>query len=501
MVTSAAGGGLCVMYSNSPTKGKYFQDVGKFQDESSFLYQFQLGQYLNTWTVYDIVPQFSTSPYKYGDAIQISYTTLGYLGNFTLPTNSDVCSDTTKSKMLVDYSAKCSRKLDASSCNAGSPFDLQYYLKGISFIDDPSKDEKQFIVPQITILCFNAVTGLAGTCSGLAGSAPVLSNGVCSRTVKSLSYTFQYTIVDSKLTISSVIVTAVLQSLTVTASSRYFAQEFSIAFKNSDSALVYKKSGNPGYRIGSPVLTGQLTTQDELNAISYIDDPTFGLTLPTDTITSNSIGCSLTGADYANRIPVTFGENTQTGCTMWLTLNQLNTQCDQLRSRIFNLQTLTAANVQYVGMFGNATVNNPFDWILVQSSPMEEITGSISLPQDTFGKCTNLLTSFDIQFLYTFYGSETNPQRAIVGARFSYTSGSFQWECKTRSNCVDPSTYSSPGSEAASNIGTVPQPFPIRSSVSFVRVSTTGSKLFTPPPPKVFGEIPDDIWYPFKIPS
>ena len=112
-----------------------------------------------------------------------------------------------------------------------------------------------------------------------------------------------------------------------------------------------------------------------------------------------------------------------------------------------------------------------------------------------------MLTDFGVEFLYTAYGASNNPQYAIVGARFNYTgTGSFQWRCKGKNACVDPAVYTG-GDVSIANIGTVAQPFLLRSSVTFVKVSTVGTSLYTPPPPRIWATLPDDIWYPFYIPD
>ena len=119
----------------------------------------------------------------------------------------------------------------------------------------------------------------------------------------------------------------------------------------------------------------------------------------------------------------------------------------------------------------------------------------------TDGRCANLLTNFGVEFLYTAYGSNINPQYAIVGARYNYTgAGTFQWRCRTKNDCIDPNIYTG-GAISLSNIGTTPQPFQLRSSVSFVKVNTVGTSLYTPPPPQIWATLPDDVWYPFYIPD
>ena len=110
-----------------------------------------------------------------------------------------------------------------------------------------------------------------------------------------------------------------------------------------------------------------------------------------------------------------------------------------------------------------------------------------------------MLTSFDVQFLYSTYGSVNNPQYAIVGARYSSTFGNMQWKCAQKSDCVDNVNDYQNAAFAAGNVGSASRPFMIRNSVTFVKVSTVGSSLYTPASPQIWATLPDDIWYPFFV--
>jgi hypothetical protein len=131
---------------------------------------------------------------------------------------------------------------------------------------------------------------------------------------------------------------------------------------------VYSRSGNPGYVLGLPILSGSIITNDNsLQAISTIPDPRFGITLAQDTYNSVTglIECP-SPADRLNRSPVTFGENTAGGCSLWLTIADFNsaTSCNALRTRIADIQSSLPSLLTHVGKFGNASVENiNADWI------------------------------------------------------------------------------------------------------------------------------------------
>jgi hypothetical protein len=247
-----------------------------------------------------------------------------------------------------------------------------------------------------------------------------------------------------------------------------------------------------------PVLAGVKKTLFGVNVIGYIPDPYFGITLPKDINTGGTIQCTNSNSDYMSRKPVVFGSNSQGGCTLRLTKNDFNS-CTALRKRIFQLQTLTASKVDHVGRFGNSSASNIYDWIKIidPGAGLANGQGQLTDPTDA---CSNLLTSFDVQFLYTSYGISSNPQMAIVGARYSYTSGSFSWRCLNQDDCVDPNLYKGQ-MENPANIGQTSRPYSIRSSVSFVKVATIGTNLYTPPLPRIYPVLPNDVWYPFNIPT
>jgi hypothetical protein len=228
------------------------------------------------------------------------------------------------------------------------------------------------------------------------------------------------------------------------------------------------------------------------NSIEYIPDPFFGITLikevPNPTLRRFECPSS---TDRINRVPVTFGENTVSACNIYLSFSDManSASCQTLRQRIFELQLLTARNFDSIGIFGNASVHNTFDWI-----PIIQVPPTVpQVAEREVGKCTQLLTAFNVQFLFAPFGISSNPQLAIVGARFNYTMGEFQWRCTSRADCVDPVDPNSPA--------TTPRPFQIKSTVSFVRVPNSQPDPYTPVPPRIYAELPSDVWYPFNIPT
>lgn len=111
-------------------------------------------------------------------------------------------------------------------------------------------------------------------------------------------------------------------------------------------------------------------------AINYIPDPYLGITLIKESYDreTNTLRCTSSTADYGNRVPVNFGEDIVSTCTLYLTLADLAAGCTALRKKIFDLQTLTAKNIKYIGKFGNSSVDNLYDWVKVISNPESILT-------------------------------------------------------------------------------------------------------------------------------
>jgi hypothetical protein len=156
--------------------------------------------------------------------------------------------------------------------------------------------------------------------------------------------------------------------------------------------------------------------------------------------------------------------------------------CDTLRTRIYDLQLNFIKDINKIGMFGNSSANNIYDWIDIVKTNIE----TINTQGDIEGSCSKLLTSFNLQFLYSPFGSVANPQLAIVGARYYGTLGTFQWRCLDKLKCDGNSTE---------------QAFQLKSSVSFIKVAGIGSASYTPDPPRIYAQLPSDVWYPFDIPG
>jgi hypothetical protein len=83
-----------------------------------------------------------------------------------------------------------------------------------------------------------------------------------------------------------------------------------------------------------------------------------------DTVTSSTeFGCS---SDPLSRIPITFGEDSISGCTLFLSYQDMSSiGCQAVRSKVNAIQTNNGVldSINQVGMFGNSSVTKTSEWI------------------------------------------------------------------------------------------------------------------------------------------
>jgi hypothetical protein len=217
------------------------------------------------------------------------------------------------------------------------------------------------------------------TCQALTLSAnnlpvPYALNGRCNNMVDSVDIVFYYGVSYTNISIDAFEINVILKNNVINVGTT-IRQKFSSQYVKAPDPLsvvepAIRKSGNPGYFLGAPLLGGLPSTKYP-DAIAYTPEPLLGLSIIKEAISKITpfLQCTNSNADYGNRIPVTFGEDIVSGCTMYLTMPDLSAGCQALRLKIYELQTLTAKNIKNIGIFGNASVNNKYDWIDVISDP------------------------------------------------------------------------------------------------------------------------------------
>lgn len=243
--------------------------------------------------------------------------------------------------------------------------------------------------------------------------------------------------------------------------------------------VVPARSGVPGYLAGSAVLAGVVVDVTDPTAA----DPTAvvgqavaravgGLT----TISFNSdrqcVATAATPSLLAFTAPVSVGVDTAAQCTVPLTLAALETLCtdaDGLRAYMEPTQTR-------VGVWGNASAENLYDWRELQTAAWPSATPGTWDPLTA--TCSNLVTSVQVEFITADYGSQLNPQRAIVSARVTYARGAVTF-----------------AQAAATDL----EPVPVFASVAWLHWPWGGIKEVVPSSPPVLPTLPTDFLYPFYM--
>lgn len=86
---------------------------------------------------------------------------------------------------------------------------------------------------------------------------------------------------------------------------------------------------------------------------------------------------------------------------------------------------LRSETVTQVGLYGNADVQNPNDWLEIEYSFVPAAT---TLANETGARCEDLPTHVTLQVLVTDQGSTRNPQARVIGVRVVTNLTSWRWD-------------------------------------------------------------------------
>nr|XP_054757577.1 tectonic-1-like [Lytechinus pictus] len=256
------------------------------------------------------------------------------------------------------------------------------------------------------------------------------------------------------------------------------SQTFSTEFVKRDEMDVYPRSGNPGYMIGQPLMAGNLVEEiqpDESikQAISIGTDPDSWLTV----VRSSADGTCVNDTD--SRLPITFGENLRSGCTIRVSYESVSDICGLIQATALN--ALNGDHPSHVATFGNSLPEVVGDWVEIFEDPIS--SNPVSNEQ---GVCNNMYMALHIEVLYANVGALANPQAKIIGVRYNYPDASGQ---TLRYQCIGP--YCQQGSES------LVQTFEVSVSVEFIDASTSPTASWAEKP-ALESRLPNDFFYPFS---
>ncbi|XP_024116186.1 tectonic-1 isoform X1 [Oryzias melastigma] len=413
-----------------------------FQQFSSFMFGPQSNDQ-------ELPAEVQSSPgYQFGDVLRTADLS-GGRGVFYLPAAgvTAACVDQSPAAFLKDQQSRCSRRVILESdCSSLPALSVDSY-SNILLLNGKNPDAAVLPVGVSSVV----LQSTEGTQSELTVGTgddlrPVLlSNGVCARVVLKVVYVIRYGATGELVNASVSLVLGFIRDASV-----LLQQDFRVTFVQDGGELALHFSGNPGYVVGLPLLSGSKTTEGISRSVELRD----ALSL-------------LHGGEEEQdclrgphrRSPVLFGLNSVSGCSLRL---EDTTNCSLVSQQL--LEVLRGPNYpQYVASFGNSPLNNQLDWISVQSgfSPVGEQGCSVPL-------------SLHLEIQWTKYGSLENPQAQIVSI----------------TEIIQTNSSSLPLLTAGGSS------LPVRSSVAFIPVSADALPGYRATP-TINAKLPFDFFFPF----
>ncbi|XP_078667584.1 tectonic-1-like [Branchiostoma floridae x Branchiostoma belcheri] len=318
------------------------------------------------------------------------------------------------------------------------------------------------------------------SCGFTGGSVPGpvynSTSGFCDNMVLSVAYTVTH---NGSQGISAVEVSFTLGTLHSTQTS--VQQTFAITFNKQDSVAGFRRSGNPGYVVGEPLLAGTLvettstTSGEQVRSIEVSSNRNSWLTM----LSSTADGSCLSSGD---RTPVVFGEDMRSGCLVTVYFNNITSVCTLLQNTITD--ALQGTNPPtHVAVYGNSQLDAVGDWveILGDNEPLVQTTGFRTTT------CRNVVLGMHTEVLYSNIGALSNPQPKILAVRRRFE------------NPQD-ITFTCVGTLCQAGGGQTGQQFEVVSSVTFIDASTSPTASLAEYP-TIQTQLPFDFFYPFQTSS
>jgi tectonic-1/3 len=353
----------------------------------------QLALYSRTGDVLALFPSLYTSSnnqfYHSGDLITVLYDTnvTGYM-TIPAPLAGDLCQDSNPVTYLNDMSTTCYRYLssDGSECSRSSLFNAQNYYANFTLSNVPQISSNSSVPIKLgNVNCFD-VSGRLVSCDSTS-LLPVYNTSllVCNNALLQISYKFYHNG-------SAGIIMAFVDIDIGQVDSHRIKQVFSVQFLSLESNTTintFKRSGNPGYIDGEPVIVGNYDVNNIHGVIA-------------DWLTIMNVGKN---GNCNERYSVTFKDNIKTFCT-------LRIQSSVIKSGCYDLDTLSLffGNFQFnrVAIYGNSDPSNASQWVDVfTDKPV------------TMG-CSSVVTGVQILVFYSYSGSVHSPHTLITGVHMQY---------------------------------------------------------------------------------
>jgi tectonic-1/3 len=236
----------------------------------------------------------------------------------------------------------------------------------------------------------------------------------------------------------------------------------------------FRRSGNPGYIIGLPVMAGTLVTNTDVGgttryAINVSSDNSEWLTMVAG-------GRCEEATSRLNRKSVLFGIGMRSSCYISLSYNNMSSVCNNVQQIVYNALRGTSNRI---ATFGNVSTEVVGDWIEILN--YDDFRPAVPAGP---GQCQNMLVGLDLEIVYANVGARNSPQPRIIGTRYNY-----KYQTNLYFQCTGQACQGSSVSPPTQN-------FAISSSVTFIDASR--------PPVAAYGQVPqtsarlpEDFFYPF----
>ncbi|GAA6234230.1 tectonic-1 [Lates japonicus] len=390
----------------------------------------------------------ASSGYQYGEEM-LTAGESGETGMFWLPAPGVTadCVDTSPAAFLKEQSRSCSRRVVLDQdCSTLPALNMDTYTN-IQLFAGKNKDAA--VVPvEVASVILQSVDGTQTELKMSGGEkiSPVLLNSdLCANVVLKVVYVMKYNPAGEIMNVTVSLVLGFGHEAALP-----LKQEFHITFVQQDGEEVaVHYSGNPGYVVGLPLVSGTRAADGIIRSIDLRD--TLSL------LHSAKDQDCLQGPHQ--RSPVLFGQDFVSGCTLRL---EDATNCSLVSQML--LDVLRGPNYpQYVASFGNSPFSNPLDWVQIKNDFSVGESQSCSIP-----------LSLHLEIEWTKYGSLVNPQPQIVSIR----------------EVIQTNTSSLALLSGGSSI------LPVRSSVAFIPVSAAALPGYRAIP-TIDAKLPFDFFFPF----
>lgn len=388
---------FCIYTDNYPGRME-FSSLDVISSENDI--DSKLAIHSNAWDL--ATPPHSFNPlqtefYRSGDPIQISYISggIGYL-SLPSPLNGELCHDGNPITYLNELSQECVRYIsDDSICSSSSSLNSQIYYQNITLLSSPSSNIKIPITIQ-TLTCYNLI-GQQVSCDIEDPPEPYFDNlkMTCNNIVLKVDYTIFH---NTSQGILSAHVNIITGSVTIGP----VVQSFSVKFKfvgvvDNVTDNIVKRSGNPGYIDGQPVIAGVLTgdrIEVEVNSGRWLS-----------LLKQNTMGeCS------DQREGVKFKDKTHSSCILRVPMLEIMSGCSTLGNQTLVLLLGAEPQNNRIAIYGNSDINDISHWV--------ELIGVGGAPNHI--GCSSIVTGIQLLIFYSYTGQLNSPQAVITGSEIRY---------------------------------------------------------------------------------